>query len=124
GGRVDGAEFFAQDDVLEVVVESAQGGFRGGVVEAKDQEVVDHAAGVVVAVKAGDDAHGVAGGFGDLIEAQIVRGNQLGAQEVFAVVFVPGFPIGAAGAVQEHQRDDAAFARLHEGQGLVTFVHR
>src|SRR5439155_10001137 len=61
---------------------------------------------------------------GDLVEVQIVFGDQLVAEQVFADVFVPGLPVSAAGPVNEHQRHQAALAGLHQGQRLVAFVHR
>ena len=43
---------------------------------------------------------------------------------MFADVLVPRLPIGAAGAVHEHERHELALAGLHERERLVPLVHR
>src|SRR5215469_2313633 len=39
-------------------------------------------------------------------------------------MLVPGLPISAPGAINEHQRHELALAGLHQGQSLITFIHR
>ena len=96
----------------------------GSMFEAEHEQILDETAGMVVAIKSRDDAHGVCGVVGDLIKAQVVGRNHLPAQEVLADVFVPDFPISAAGAVEQDQRHQAALAGLHERQRFVAFVQR
>jgi hypothetical protein len=50
-----------------------------------------------IPVKARDDFHRFVGVVGDLVKIQVVGRNQLVAQQMFADVFVPRFPIRAAG---------------------------
>ena len=72
--------------------------------EADDEELFYEACGLIIPVEAGDDFHGFVGTVGDLKQVEVVGRDQFVAEQVFADVFIPGFPIRAAGPVHEHQR--------------------
>src|SRR5437868_8957514 len=42
---------------------------------------------------------------------------------MLADVLVPGPPVSAAFAIHQDERHNAAFAGLHEREGLVAFIH-
>jgi len=88
------------------------------------EEVLDEAAGVEVAVEPRDDLDRLIHIVGNLVEVQVLGRDELVAQQVLAHLAVPGLPERAAGAVNQHQRHQLAFARLHEGQGFIALVHR
>ena len=96
----------------------------GRMFQPDDEQILHEAAGMKIAVEARDDFHRLVRVVGDLVKVQVVGRNQFVAQQMFADVFVPGLPIGAAGPVHQHQRHELAFARLHERERLVALVHR
>src|SRR5205809_415140 len=77
-----------------------------------------------IAIKSRDDFHRLVRAVGDLVEIQIIGGNELIAQEMFADISVPRFPISSAGTIHQHERHKLALASLHERERLETFVHR
>lgn len=123
GRGLDGFHGGAGDDVAEVLGECGEDRGCGWAMEADDELVMDEAAGVEVAVEAGDPADGFGGVLGDLVEVEVVFGDQRCAEEVFTDVAVPGFPVGASGSVDEDEGHELAFACLHEGEGFIGFVH-
>jgi hypothetical protein len=116
-------DFFAGDDIGEIVVEGVEGGLRRGVFETDDQEVAHPAGGMEIPVEARDPFHGLLGVISGLVKVQVVRRNEMVAEEMFSDVFVPGFPVSATGRLHENERHDLAFAGLHKGEGFVAFVH-
>src|ERR1017187_532590 len=42
---------------------------------------------------------------------------------MLAHMLVPGLPESASGTVYQHQRHQLALTRLHQGEGLIAFVH-
>ena len=96
----------------------------GAFFKRNDEQVFDEAAGVKVAIETRDDAHGVFRVVGDLVEVQVVGRNQLFAQEMFADVFVPRFPIRATGSIHQDERHETALAGLHQSERFEAFVHR
>jgi len=95
--RLDAFDGFAGDDVGEVFVQRGQGGIRRRVFEPDDEQILDEAGGLEIPVKARDDFHRLVCVVGDAVQIQVVGRNQLVAEQVFADVFVPRFPIRAAG---------------------------
>src|SRR5207247_7187946 len=43
---------------------------------------------------------------------------------MFADVFVPGLPVRAARAVDQHQRHELALSSLHQGERFIPFIER
>ena len=101
-----------------------EGGGRRRVFEPDDEQFLHKSGGMIIPVKARDDFHRLVGAVGDMIQIQVVRRNQFAAQQMFADLFVPGFPVGAAGPVHQHERHELALAGLHEGDRLVALVQR
>lgn len=123
GCGLDGLHGGTGDDVTEVIIQGVEDCGGGRALESDDEEVMDEAAGVEVTVEAGDAADSFGGVLGDLVEVEVVFGDQGGAEEVFTHVSVPGFPVGATGAVDEDEGHELAFAGLHEREGFVGLVH-
>lgn len=69
--------------------------------ETEDEPVADEAGGAVVAVEPVDLADDVVGAIGDLVEEEVVGGDEPVAEEMFAGVAIEALPVGAAGAVEE-----------------------
>ena len=119
--EVDG---FAGDQIGKILVQGSDGRRAGRVLEPDDERVLHPARRVEVAIEAGDDFHRLLRAVGDLVKVQVVGGNQFIPQQMFADVLVPGFPIRAAGFVDQHEGHKLAFPGLHEGQRLVALIHR
>src|SRR3954463_4362342 len=96
GSGFDEMDFFARDDVLEILVQSVDGILGRRMLQANDQQFVDEAHGVVIAIEASNQANGFIGVVRDVKKVQVGGGDELIAQEVLADVLAPGAPIGAA----------------------------
>src|SRR2546426_511665 len=91
---------------------------------ANNQLLANPACGVVDVVELEDFLNRVRNIVHDLEEVEIFRTNETELEKVIGQEFQPCFPIHAIGPVEQHHRNDARFARLHESEHFEGLVHR
>src|SRR6185503_19793927 len=109
-GRLHGMYRSVGNDVCEIFIHASNSGIRWLMLEPNDEKIFDESHRVIVEVEADDKLDRVSGIVGDVIEVEILRRDEPIAQKMFADVFVPSAPIGAAGTVHQHQWHNAALA--------------
>ena len=92
-------------------------------VHADDHAFADPAVGDEVLVETDDLGDGGVDAVGHLEEGEVGLADEAVLDEILAEEGEPGFPIVAAGGIDEDEGEDAAFSGLHEGEDFESFVH-
>ena len=118
-----GDESIGAQDVLKIFVQADEGSRRDLALEADDHQVADIAIGVKVVVKVDHLSTGELEVIGNFEEGKIFFGDEFIAQKMFPQVLFECFPEVAARSVDQNERDDICFSRLHQSKGFEGFVH-
>ena len=94
------------------------------VAHANDKSLADPARGLIDAVEMQDFPDGLVDVRHDFEEAEIFLAHIAEFEKMLGEKLHPCFPVGAAGLVEQHHRNDARLAGLHQRQHFEAFVHR
>ena len=115
-------EAAADAQVAELLVQGLQGGLVERVVHADHVLVLQPAAGVVVAVEAGNLLHGFLGTVYQAHQVQVAGHDVAMFLELLAHELQGAFPVAAAGLVEQDDGHQRALAGLDQGQHLQRFI--
>ena len=122
-GSAGGDEGLGAEDIVKIFVETDESASGDLSVDADEHDVSDIAIGVEVVVEVN---HFTAGEFevvGNFEEGEVFFGDETISEQVFAHIFLEGFPEIAAGGIDHDERDDVGFPCLHQSERFEGFVH-
>ena len=128
GIRVSGVgiklpEVFEWHDIRKILYEPREGCLSHGVRKTNGEGIALEVIGVIAAVEGRNVVVGIFGVLGDVEELHILRRDKPGLQKFFLDEVNPAVPVGFAGRVHEHHRENGALAGLDEGDGLKNLIH-
>ena len=122
-GSTGGDEGLGAEDIVKIFVETDESASGDLSMDADEHDVSDIAIGVEVVVEVN---HFTAGEFeivGNFEEGEVFFGNETISEQVFAHIFLEGFPKIAAGGIDHDERDDIGLPCLHQSERFESFVH-
>ena len=123
GWLAGGDEGIGAQDVLKIFVQADEGSRWDLALKADDHDVADVAVGVKVVVEVDYFSAGELQVIGNFEEGKIFLGDEFIAKKMFPQILFKCSPEVAARGVDQNQRDDLCFSRLHQGKGFEGLIH-
>ena len=108
---------------MKIFVETDESASGDLSVDANEHDVTDIAIGVEVVVEIDHFPAGELEIVGNFEEGEVFFGNETISEQVFAHIFLEGFPEITTGGIDHDERDDVGFPCLHQGERFEGFVH-